>query len=328
MPQYFKIIGTGSYLPGQPVSAAEVERRAGLPDCWIEEHTQVTYRHECQPPESLLTMGRNAAMSALKDAAVSWKEIDLIIDGSTSRHQPIPCNAAVLQSVLGSDAEGIPCLDVHGTCLGFLLGLNVANALLASGQHNRILLVSSESPLAAANWADPESATILGDGAAAVVLERTDPMTPWGFRHQTFSQYRDDCEVLGGGHHLPGFKYRPEDDLLYRFRMNGPKLFKTALRELPDLVDCLIDAAGIQRTELLVIPHQASPRALEMIRRRLELTEDQFVNRASHVGNMASASVPWLIDTLRREGRLKSGTQILAIGTAAGYAQAGMIFRP
>ncbi|MCA9097082.1 MAG: hypothetical protein KDA36_01805, partial [Planctomycetaceae bacterium] len=257
---------------------------------------------------------------------VEWSEIDLIIDASTSRHQPIPCNAAVLQSVLGPEVEGIPCLDVHGTCLGFLLGLNVANALLAAGQYRRILIACSESPLTAVNWSDPDSATILGDGAAAVVLEKAEERAPWSFQHETYSQFRDDCEVLGGGHHLPGFRYRPEDDLLYRFRMNGPKLYQTALRYLPKMVERLLFDAEIERSELMVVPHQASPRGLEMIRRRLGFTEDQFINRASQIGNMASASIPWLIDTLSREGTLTAGKKVLAIGTAAGYAQAGMIF--
>lgn len=326
--QHFCIVGSGSDLPGDPLSAADVERRAELPEGWIAKHTQVAFRHECVPPESLLSMAARAVSRALADAQLTLSEIDLIIDGSTSRHQPIPCNAAVLQAALGEAARGIPCVDVHGTCLGFILGLNIANALLGTGQYRRILIVCAEAPLTAANWHEAESATLLGDGAAAVVLERCEASAPWSFRHQTFSDCISDCEVRGGGHHLPAFRYTPENDADFRFHMDGPKLLQTALKRLPDLVRWLLDDARIERGEVLVIPHQASPRALSMIRRRLRLRENQFVDRAALTGNLAAASIPLLVDQLRRDGRLERGRPTLLLGTSAGYAQAGMIFVP
>jgi 3-oxoacyl-[acyl-carrier-protein] synthase-3 len=61
------------------------------------------------------------------------------------------------------------------------------------------------------------------------------------------------------------------------------------------------------------------------MRRRLHFREDQFLNRAAQIGNLASASIPVLLDQLRREGTLKEGQRMLLVGTSAGYAQAGMI---
>ena len=127
------MVGRGSGLPGSPVPAREIERRANLPDGWIDQHTMVHVRHECTSPETLLTMAKRAAERALSDAKLDWSAIDLIIDGSTSRYQPIPCNAAVFQAAIGPAAEGIACFDVHATCLGFLTAVNVANSLLAVG---------------------------------------------------------------------------------------------------------------------------------------------------------------------------------------------------
>lgn len=327
MRQHFRILGAGSDLPGKPVTAAEIERRARLPDGWIAEHTQVANRHECVSPESLASMATRAVGRALEDAQRQWSDIDLILDASTSRHQPIPCNSAVLQATFGPEAAGIPCFDVHGTCLGFLLAMNVANSLLTTGPHRRVLIVCSEATLTAANWNEPESATLLGDGAAAIILERTEPATPFCFRHQTFAEFRADCEVRAGGHDFPASRYSPACDAEYRFHMDGPKLLKTAMTLLPKLVDDLITEAGVRREDLLVIPHQASPRAVEMLRRRLRFREDQFINRAALTGNLASASIPLLIDQLRRESRLKSQPTLL-LGTSAGYSQAGMIFVP
>ena len=328
MQKSFQIVGSGSDLPGSPVPAREIERRANLPDGWIDQHTMVHVRHECTSPETLLTMAKRAAERALSDAKLDWSAIDLIIDGSTSRYQPIPCNAAVFQAAIGPAAEGIACFDVHATCLGFLTAVNVANSLLAVGDTRRVLIVCSEAPLLAVNWSDPESATLLGDGAAAVVLERTTPSGGLWFRQQTFGEFQSDCELRGGSHRLPAWQHTAENHADYQFDMNGPKLFQTALRKLHALVDQLLQQSQIDRTELLVIPHQASPRALELIRRRLGFREDQFINRAAETGNLAAASIPLLLDQLRRESSFPANRPLLLLGTSAGYSQAGMILVP
>ncbi|MDA7504205.1 beta-ketoacyl-ACP synthase III, partial [bacterium] len=79
--------------------------------------------------------------------------------------------------------------------------------------------------------------------------------------------------------------------------------------------------------ELLVIPHQASPKAVELIRRRLGYSEDQFINVAADYGNMAAASISFVIDHLRCNQMCQQNDQVLLLGTSAGYSQAGLIFR-
>lgn len=326
--QHFGILGTGSHLPGTGVTAAEIERRASLPAGWVAQHTQVSLRHECTQPETLATMARHAIVRAMDDAQLTWKQIDLIIDCSTSRHQPIPCNGAILQSLFQPEADGIPGMDVHGTCLGFLLGLNVANALFSAGNCQRILLVASEAPLAAANWSEPESCTLLGDGAAAVVVGKRTPQPTYFFQHETFSEHVDECHVLGGRHSLPAFAYTAERDAEYRFHMVGPRLFRTALRRLPPLVERLLEDGKTPREQVFFVPHQASPHAVEAVRRRLNVDPDRFINRASSMGNLASASIPVVLDQLRRENRIPTDQPVLLLGTSAGYSQAGIMFTP
>jgi len=325
MRQYFEILGTGSFLPGPGVTATQIERRGRLPLGWIEQHTRVAIRHECSNPESLASMAQKAITLAMEDAAVTWSDLDLLIDCSTSRHQPIPCNAAVLQSLFLPEADKLPCMDVHGTCLGFLLGLNVANALLATGAYRRILLVASEAPLTAANWDEPESATLLGDGAAAMIVGARPAAETYYFQHETYSEHLLECEVRGGGHTMPAFAYTPEEDSHYRFHMEGPRLFKTALTRLPPLIERLLVDAKLDAEKVLFVPHQASPHAVEAVRRRLRVPVERFINRARITGNLASASIPLVIDQLRREGSLLPGQALMLLGTSAGYAQAGML---
>src|SRR6266545_1439040 len=95
--QHFEIIGTGLYLPQRKLTAEDIDRRAGLSAGWTRTHTGVLVRHECAPPETLGSMAREAVAGALGEAALGWGDLDLLLDASTCRHQPIPCNAAYLQ---------------------------------------------------------------------------------------------------------------------------------------------------------------------------------------------------------------------------------------
>ncbi|MCA9056896.1 MAG: ketoacyl-ACP synthase III [Planctomycetaceae bacterium] len=338
MQQHFEILGTGSELPGNPISAAEFEQQLNLPAGWIARHTQVEFRYAFPATETVASFAARAIRKAMLDAQITAGDVDLLIDCSTSRHQPIPCNAAVLLAELGPEGQGIAGMDVQGTCLGFLLGLNVANALLATSVYRHIVLICAEAALQAADPRDPESATLLSDGAAAAVLGRRQQPGDLRFLHQTFAEHLSLCQIRGGGSRLPSSLYSAETDADFRFQMDGPELALNALRLLPPLVQELlacrnspagvthVDIAPVDTETLTVIPHQASPRTVELMRRRLRFPANRFINRSAVLGNMASASIPVVLDQLRREGVVSKSDQILLLGTSAGYAQAGMVF--
>ena len=131
--QHFEIIGSGLHLPQSKLTAPDVDARAGLPTGWTAAHTGVLERYECVAPETLATMATSAIEQAMRESATAWSDVDLILDGSTCRHQPIPCNAAVIQQHIGRDAAGIACMDVQSTCLVFIVALQVVNALFGTG---------------------------------------------------------------------------------------------------------------------------------------------------------------------------------------------------
>jgi 3-oxoacyl-[acyl-carrier-protein] synthase III len=327
MQQHFTIIGTGLYLPPRRLTAEDVDRRAGLPDGWTRKHTGVLNRHECSPPETLASMALEAIGLALREAAMDWSDLDLLIDGSTCRHQPIPCNAAYLQHARGPSAAGVPCMDIHSTCLGFILSLHAANALLATGMYRHIMLVCSETALKGVNWREPESACLMGDGAAAVLLRRAEPGPTYHFAHQTLPEHLDACHVRGGGFVLPPMACTAETEHQFRFHMDGRRLLHVACRYLPPMAARLVEDSGLPGDDLQVIPHQAAPRALGVIRRRLGVPPERFHDRVAQLGNLIAASIPAVLHLCRREGVVDRGMPLMLLGTSAGYSQAGLIFR-
>ncbi len=324
--QHFAIAGTGMYLPQQCLSAEDIDFRASKPPGWTREHVGVLNRHECVPPESLASMAGSAIAMAMEQAEVAWSDVDLIIDASTCRHQPIPCNAAYLHHKLGVP-DKIACLDVHSTCLGFILAVHVANGLFATGTYRHIVIACTETALQAANWDEPESCCLLGDGAGAAILRRAEPTATYHFAHETYSNYLDACQIRGGGMVLPSNEFTPENEAAFRFHMDGHRLVQAARKYLPTMTESLIQSADLTTDDLHLVPHQASPRALALVRRLLNFRPERFHDRVAQIGNLVSASIPVVLHQCRDEGLLPSGTNVLLLGTSAGYSQAGLIFR-
>lgn len=326
--QHFRISGTGSYFPPSIVTAEEMDMRLQKPKGYVASTAGVLKRHECRAPESLASMGVAAIKRAIEMAAISLADIDLIIDASTCRHQPIPCNAALVSKSLGDATCRIPAFDIQSTCLGFIVALNVANGLFATGCYRNILIVCSEALLAGVNYREPESSALMGDGAGAVVLTAKPPSGVFAFVHETFPEHYDICEVRGGSHNMPPFAFDATKEDLYRFHMDGPRLFRVARKLLPPMVENLFQLANIDRDSLQVIPHQASPRGVEAIRRSLNLSTANYHNRTHEIGNLAAASIPVMLDWFRRSSELRktnSATNAMFLGTSAGYSQAALI---
>ena len=324
MLQYFRIAGSARYLPRHRISSEELDHRLGLPVGTTAARTGVRFRHEAVEPESAATMARTVIAEALASAARDVRDIDLIIDASLCVQQPIPCNAALVQEAIGPSAAGIPCLDVHASCLGFISALKVVNGLFASGDAQRVLVVCSETALKGVNWSEPESACLMGDGAAAFVFEAAEPREPCVLAMETFAEGAHLCEVEGGGHRVPPSSHNGANRARYLFRRDGKGVHKLASRCLPPLVSRVLQQARCSLGDVEVIPHQASGPAVQLIARRLGIASERLHRSLAEHGNLVAASVPYVLHGVRQVRPV--GTRVLVVGTAAGYTQAACVF--
>ncbi|MCA9190479.1 MAG: hypothetical protein KDB03_01905 [Planctomycetales bacterium] len=328
--QNFSILGSGSYLPSARLTSEDLDARCGMKPGWCRRHVGVELRYECLPPETMISMGCEAIRRALDDACLQWHDVDAIIDCSTSQFRPVPCNAAHYQQLIGRSASGIPCFDIHSTCLGALVALHMINGLIHHSAYKHIVVVASESGLGGVNYAERESACLIGDGAAALVLGRASNKGNIGFAHQTFAEHIDLCRVEGGGHKLPVFQFEEKRAAEFQFTMDGRGIFRIAIENLkPMVIDLLRNWSNDNpRTveKMHIVPHQASPRALQAVQKTFSWSDDFFHQEVHRVGNMVAASIPYMLDRVRKDGLVTAGEKVLALGTSAGYSQAALIF--
>jgi 3-oxoacyl-[acyl-carrier-protein] synthase-3 len=320
-PLRVKVTGTGFYVPPRVETAAELAPRIGTSEDWILSRPGVRERRISD--ESIEVMGARAARAAL----AGGEPPDLIINASVTPRQLIPDTSVFIQNELG--LEGIPSFSVHASCLSFLVALNNAAGLVAAGAYRRVLVVSAELGSNCRNMAEPESAALLGDGAAAAILEATpkgEGSELVGFRMGTWPRGAALTEVRGFGQrmHPSDPRTRPEDNL---FTMDGPNVYKMALRRLPGLVRRLLAdcGLGVQDVDWLV-PHQASGPGLAFFP-RLGVPPERIVNIVAEYGNCVAASIPMALAHLAANGRLRRGQRVLLLGTGAGFSVGAAVLR-
>ncbi len=241
--------------------------------------------------------------------------------------QLIPDSSVFISRELGFD--GVPSFSIHATCLSFLVALGNAAAMVETGCYRRVLVVSSEQGSVCRDFSHPESAVLIGDGAAAAVVgptpdgERSELL---GFRLNTFPKGAGMAELRGCGteHHPNDPATTPEDNL---FRMSGPRIYRMAMERLPDAVFGLLDECGVHRDDVdLVIPHQASGPGVAAIARH-GFDSDRIVDIIGEFGNCIAASIPMALGLAHAQGRIRRGDLVLVMGTGAGLSVGAALLR-
>jgi 3-oxoacyl-[acyl-carrier-protein] synthase-3 len=313
-PLHFQVTGTGLYAPPRVEKAQDLAARVGKTAEWIIESTGVQNRHIAdEPPERMAAAAARLALGA-------GPPPDLIINASTTPRQLIPDTSVFIEAELG--LQGVASHTVHGTCLSFLIGLHSAGAYIAARSYRRILVVSSEIGSVARDYAEPESSVLLGDGAAAAVVEPTpagESSKLLGYVVATFPKFARLAEFRGGG--VTKFPNAPdtshEDN---RFHMSGTRLFRAAMINIPPMIERLFQQTGLGVKDIdLVVPHQPSRPGIESLQ-RWGFPKEKVVDIISEYGNCIAASMPMALATAHADRRLRRGAKVLLIGTGAGMS--------
>lgn len=318
---FARIAGTGSFVPGEPVSNQNlVERGIDTSDDWIVERTGIRTRHLAAPGVVTSDLALEASRRALEAAGVEAQEIDLVIVATSTPDCIFPSTAALLQAKLGI-SNGCAAFDVQAVCSGFVYGLTIADKFIRSGSHRRALVVGAEVFSRIIDWKDRGTCVLFGDGAGAVVLEASDePGILSTALHADGSHSPILCApgtVSSGG--VTGDPF---------LRMDGQAVFKLAVKVLGDVAQEVIDAADLQLEDIdWLIPHQANIRIMQATARRLKLTMDNVVVTVGHHGNTSAASIPLALDAAVRDGRIRREQRVLLEGVGGGFTWGAVLFR-
>lgn len=310
---YARIIGTGSFLPGQPVSNNDlVARGVETSDDWITERTGIKHRHLAEPEQTSCDLAEQAAKAAIAAAGIDKNQVDLIVVATSTPDFVFPSTAALLQDRLGIKSGGAA-FDVQAVCSGFVYALTIAEKFIKSGSHRCALVVGAEVFSRILNWQDRGTCVLFGDGAGAVVLAASEEPGILATAIHADGRYNGILSVPGqvAGGQVIGSPF---------LQMDGQAVFKFAVKALSDVAHEVLDLAGIRSEQLdWIIPHQANIRIIQSTAKKLGLTMDRVITTVEHHGNTSAASVPLALDLAVRDGRVKPGQTLLLEGVGGGF---------
>jgi 3-oxoacyl-[acyl-carrier-protein] synthase-3 len=340
-----EIIATGKAAPPNRVSNADLAAQIDTSDEWIRSHTGIGNRHIADENTACSDLALEAAKNALamaagytggdiaerdRTAAEAAKTLDLIIVATaTADYYGCPSTACITQDKLG--ASGAAAMDIIAGCTGFIYAMETAAGLLSvSPERKRALVIGAEILTRVTDWSDRGSCVLFGDGAGAVILEKTEAPSQGpgkrGLLRTILGADGSGREYLmfrrGGSRHP--FKAGETVDKAIHIEMKGQEVYNFAVRAVTETAEALMKAGEITVDDLArIVPHQANARIVQAASKRLRIPIEKFFLNIEEYANTSAASIPLALDEMNRNGLLKKGDLIMTIGFGGGLTYGG-----
>jgi 3-oxoacyl-[acyl-carrier-protein] synthase-3 len=297
-------------------------------DEWIRARSGIRERRIASADQATSDLAVLAGQRALDDAGTKASDIDLLIVATITPDLPMPATACFVQHKLGIPATAA-CFDVNAACSGFIYGLDVACAMIASGRYRKALVIGAEKLSSIVDWQDRGTCLLFGDGAGAAVIG-TSGKSAVGLIGTRLGALGEDTDLLcipAGGSRTPtsAETVARRDHFI---KMKGKEVFKLAVRVMEEAARDILEQHGLAAHQIgLVIPHQANLRIIDAISQYLELPVDRFFVNVDRYGNTSAASIPIALDEARKAGRIKDGDLTLLVAFGAGLTYGSALIR-
>ncbi|MCL2566883.1 MAG: ketoacyl-ACP synthase III [Alphaproteobacteria bacterium] len=313
---FSKIIASGSYLPKKILTNEDLAKMVDTSDEWIVSRTGIKQRHIAEENEKTTDLAMQAALAALKKANLTSADIDGIVLATTTPDLVFPSSASILQRKLG--ASKAFAYDVQAVCSGFIYALFNADSIIRSGRAERILVIGAETFSRILNWQDRNTCVLFGDGAGAVILEKTaeNPIDGGSgiidVRVFTDGNYTDELRTTEGANPY--------------VVMNGSEVFKHAVNNLASVADLILEKNNLTKEDVnWLVPHQANLRIINAMGKKLHLDENKVVITIDKHANTSAASIPLALDSAF--DKIKKGDLVLMEAMGGGFTWGAALFR-
>lgn len=321
--RFARFVSTGAYLPERIMTNDELGAIVDTTDEWINARTGIRRRHIAAEGEKTSDLATKAAEDALKNAGMTAADIDLIMVATATPDNTFPATATKVQANLGMTHGAA--FDLAAVCSGFVYGLHMADAMIAAGKANRILLIGAETFSRILDWEDRTTCVLFGDGAGAVILEAAEQDVSDNPRGILASEIRSDgthYELL----YVDGGPSATQSVGL--LRMQGREVFKHAVRNLAEVGGAVLEKTGLTANDInIVLPHQANKRIIDATVDKLKINPDNVMLTVQDHGNTSAASVPLALHQAVQEGKVHEGDIALFEAMGGGFTWGAVIAR-
>ncbi|MBA3914444.1 MAG: ketoacyl-ACP synthase III [Acidobacteriales bacterium] len=321
-----KISALGTYVPPRVLSNADLERMVETSNDWIMERTGIRERHLVEKGVATSDLAVEAAKKALGERGMTPSEAEVIIVATVTPDMLFPSTACRVQHKLG--AHGVWGFDVSAACSAFLYGLQTGAQFILTGMHKRVLVIGADVMSSIIDYTDRTTCVIFGDGAGAVVLERSeDENGIIDYLHEVDGAGGDFLYMPGGGSLNPP-THDTVDKKMHYVHQDGQAVFKFAVRKQAELCERILERNGLKGSDIdCFIPHQANLRIIKATADRLHLRPESVITNIECFGNTTAGTIPLAMQTAREQGKLKKGSLVLLASVGAGFTVGATLLR-
>ena len=319
-----RALGCGHYLPDRVITNDELSRRLDTSDEWIRARTGIGQRHVAAEGQLTSDLATRAADRALSAAGMKAADVDAIVVATATPDQTFPSTATRVQHMLGM-GNGFA-YDLQAVCAGFIYAVANANGLIQSGMADRVLVIGAETFSRILDWNDRSTCVLFGDGAGAILLERSEgdgspaDRGVLGVCLHSDGAYNRILHVSGG----------PSEAALGVgvLKMEGREVFRHAVVKLAEVANEVMEKVGVDSDEIdWIVPHQANLRIIESTAKKAGIPMSKVIVTVDRHGNTSAASIPIALSCGIEDGRIRPGDLLLMEAIGGGLAWGSALIR-
>lgn len=317
-----KILGSGSLLPGRPVSTEEICARA-FPDrtpAQLIERTGIRTRWFHDPGDTTTSVAVRCARAVLSDAGMTGGDLRrLFLVFSTGGDRVLPPIATTVADAIGL-RHGGDALDLTTACMGFLTAFDLAARCVVTGLGPAAVVVSEIITDHIAPT-DPRPYAVFGDGAGGVVIGPSDGSAGVLAVRFGCDGSLDDSVTLA--------RQAPESPrALIRFGASNERITDEAMRSILSASRAVLDECSLEVADVdWFVIHQPNGAMLPLLAKGLGAPIERLTPVVEEVGSVGAASMAICLDRLLHSGQTRPGQHVLLAGVGAGLSYGAMVLR-
>jgi len=313
-----------TYLPGEPIGADYYAQFAESDD--LRESVMFRapkFRHHVAPQESSVDMVERAAQGVIeRHGSDAIEGADILITHTQVPDMAFYGQGGAIAHRLGMRPSWV--LDLHnGGCAAFVLGLNVARQLLASGQGHTAVIAIAQN--AAGQFFDQPSirrkaqSAVPGDGAAVGLVTLSDESPILGIECRTYGEYAGEM-TLAYDPPRKWWQAGPGEGSIGFTESKITKVLARGNRQVPEVALAVCDRIGLRSKDIdLLVTNQPNRVFLRNWREALELPKERHRDTFEECGNLFGAGIPVNLDRAISDGQVENGGVVMM----AAFAHAG-----
>jgi 3-oxoacyl-[acyl-carrier-protein] synthase-3 len=318
------LLDISTYLPGEPVPADYYAGFAESDD--LRDNVMFKapkFRHHVAEDETAIDMVERAAAGIIeRHGQETIENIDILITHVQLPDVPFYGSGGGMAHRLGMKPNWV--FDLHnGGCAAFVLGMQLAQKLIESGQGETALVAVAQN--AAGTIFDQKTirtkaqASVPGDGAAVGLIARSDKSPILDIECRNYGEFAGDMAIST----QPARKWwqpGPGEGSIGFTESKITKVLARGNRQVPEVSYAVCDRIGIKPKDLdLLVTNQPNRAFLRNWREALELPKERHRDTFEYCGNLFAAGIPVNLERAISDGQLKKGD----VALMAAFAHAG-----